>query len=704
MHWPGSSLMLGISMLVFNLGYFPLQLILDYRKAGSPLERIYLVFRFLTLFIAIFAFVFKIQHWPGASLLIYLSSYLIPLLILFYFYMRIRQKGELPFHWKDLILAVLAYIIHIYVAKSQVSTSVVEGYVILEEELSKLNAGLQTSNQMVYSSMDTARVTDNGELIEAFHTLRELSNGIYHMTDTLRSGFIDSFYDNPLDETFEMATSTPSLLASNSDSSPYFIYHPRGSALKSALANYMSAIRKICEMHQLPASLIGTGFDLEDITDRWGNSISWEDHMFSWKPIASVITSLSWINQIVLLTERGMQNQLYTLLGDRETSHLLQQLVVGESKLAMDLKENEILRIRQQKELQKIQLDKSQTELDQRNAITAMALGGIVFVLVLLTISTRAFMLKQKDNKELAIQKDEISEQNRELSLRNEEILAQRDEIEAQRDEIEAQRNLVFEQKEQIELTHHEISSSMDYAMRLQDTILPSLALLEEHFSGHMVFYRPKQKVSGDFYWWTKSGSSLILAVADCTGHGVPGAFMSLLGAGLLKEIVNTEGITEPGRILDRLRKEVISALCQQGSMGEQKDGMEMAVLTINPKTRKCQYAGAKSPLYLVRRSKLKIYRPNPMPVSWYEEMLPFDTVDIPLESNDQLYLFSDGYPDQFGGETRKKFKYKAFRQVLTEHADLSMQRQQQVLSDTIREWQGNQEQTDDMVIIGIKI
>jgi len=309
-----------------------------------------------------------------------------------------------------------------------------------------------------------------------------------------------------------------------------------------------------------------------------------------------------------------------------------------------------------------------------------------------------------KDNKKLALQRDEITGQNRELSLRNEEILAQRDEIEAQRDEIEAQRDMVFKQKEQIEATHHEISSSMDYAMRLQDTILPSLALLEKHFSGHLVFYRPKQKVSGDFYWWTQSGSRLVIAVSDCTGHGVPGAFMSLLGAGLLKEIVNREGITEPGRILDRLREEVIAALCQKGSPGEQKDGMEMAVVSIDPDTLHCQYAGAKSPLYLIRRNSLSEYRPNLMPISWYQEMKPFNTVDIQLESSDQLYMFSDGYPDQFGGEARKKFKYKAFRKVLVEHSDLSMSRQQQVLSDTIREWQGKHEQTDDMVIIGIRI
>jgi len=704
MHWPGAALMLAFSMLVFNFGYFPLQLIRDFRKAGSLLERSYVVFRFLTLFIALFAFVFKILHWPGAGILLFMSTYLIPLLIIFYFIMRIRGKGQIPFQWNDLILAILAYLIHIYVTRSMVSTDVVNGYVHLEEQYTKLNAGLLTANHLIYSGLDSATTEGNQEVLESLSRLRELSEEIYQMSDTLESGFIASFYSHPLDESFNLPTADRTLLASISESKLYFIENPRGTVLKSALANYMREVEQIGRKHHLPASLISTGFDLEDITDPWGNFHSWEEHLFQRAPVASVFTNLSWIQQMILLTERGLQNQLTGLLSNREAVNLLQELATSESKMAIDLKENEILRISQQKELQKIQLEKSQTELEQRNMVTASALAGIVFVLILLAISTRAFMLKQKDNKELSAQRDEISGKNKALSAQNEEILAQRDEIEAQRDEIEAQRDLVQNQKEQIELTHHEISSSIDYAMRLQDAILPSPALLEEHFSGHLIFYRPKQKVSGDFYWWMRSGSSLIIAVADCTGHGVPGAFMSLMGASLLKEIVSLEGITAPDQILNRLREEVIIALNQKGAMGEQKDGMEMALLSIDPDTLKCQFGGANSPLYLLRSSRLQVYRPNLMPISHYEEMNPFTTTEIQLEAGDQLYMFSDGFADQFGGEHRKKFKYKAFRQVITEHADLSMSRQQQVLSDTIRQWQGKHEQTDDMVVIGIRI
>ncbi len=571
MHWPASGILLGLFVLCFNFGYLPLQLIRGRRQVSSLLDRSYLIFRFISLFIVLLGFMFKIQHWPGAGIMLYLGTYMIPLLIAFYFYMRIRGRSLIPFQLNDLILAVLAYSIHLFISWSTVSPNVVNGYVVLDEQYSKLNAGLMTANQLIYSSLDSAALSSNQELLESIRELRVVSVEMQRMTDTLKEGFISSFYTNPMGEDFDMSTASSSQLASSKESFLYFLESGRGAELKSALERYMERIEKIQQRHQLPAILISSGFDLDDVTDRWGNTFTWEEHMFNWTPIASVITTLSWIDQVVLLTERGVQNQLTNQLDQAETLGMLQELANNESKLAIELKENEILRISQQKELQRIQLEKSVTELNQRNTLTALAFAGIVFVLILLSISTRAYFLKQKDNKKLALQKDEISAKNSELSVRNEEILAQRDEIEAQRDEIEAQRNLVQNQKEQIEATHHEISASIDYAMRLQDAILPAPALLEEYFSGHLILYRPKQKVSGDFYWWTRSGNSLVIAVADCTGHGVPGAFMSLMGASLLKEIVNREGITKPGRILDRLREEVIIALNQKGSHGGTK-------------------------------------------------------------------------------------------------------------------------------------
>jgi serine phosphatase RsbU (regulator of sigma subunit) len=695
LHWPGAGVAMVIAIFILNLGYLPLSLIRERRECSSKLKIIYLVVRFITLFLLLFAFLFKVQHWPGAGLLYAFSTYLLPAFILFYIYVASKGQRGGPLSLTSTLMIVIGYVIYIYINQSNISPSVLNGYMVLEQQFRKNNAGLRSANTIIYESLETVQDSNEVELIESIRDLQESSEAAIHKNVSIRKEFRSLFTTDSDQKDFRKFNFR--ILASNELSEEYFMGEGKARELKSILEQYEDDLQEIQVSYGLPPALTGIGFDLHDHVTPWGDTISWERRMFAQRPVANCFTNLRWIEQITLLKENAMLNELINHLDLSQESHLIRELANKESEKAIELQANEILRINQQQELQNIQLETAQTELRQRNTLLVVAFTGIAFVLVLLIISTRAYFRKQKDMQELEKQKKEIEGQRNEIGT-------QRDEIEAQRDEIEAQRDLVQEQKEQIELTHHEVTSSIDYAMRLQDAMLPGPALLEEHFSGHLIFFRPKQQVSGDFYWWTHLGDQIIIAVADCTGHGVPGAFMSLLGASLLKEIVNREGITKPGLILGRMREEVIGALNQKGTLGEQKDGMDMALVSINTSNFQCQYAGANSPLYRLRRGQLTSYAPNLMPISHYEEMHPFRTTEIQLEAGDQLYLFSDGYADQFGGDQRKKFKYKAFRQLITEYADLSMPRQQQVLSDTIREWQGKNEQTDDMVIVGIRI
>jgi serine phosphatase RsbU (regulator of sigma subunit) len=695
MHWPGSSVSMVLAVNIVGLGYLPLNLIREVRETRSRLQISYLVVRFITLFLTLLAFSFKVQHWPGAGILLTFSAYLIPAFILFYLYVASKGKSGGPLSLMSTLMIVIGYTIYLFVNQSTVSPSVVNGYLVLEQQFRKNNAGLRSANSTIYESLEILQDTSELELITSIRELQESSEAAIHTNVSIRKEFLSLFTTDTDRNDFRKYNFR--LLASNELSNDYFMDQGKALELKTMLMQYKEELLQIQTRYGLPPALIGIGFDLDDHVNPWGDTIKWERRMFAHRPVANCFTNLRWIEQVTLLQENALLNELINYFDLSQESHLIRELANKESEKAIALQSNEILRINQQQELQNIQLKTTQTELRQRNTLLEVAFTGIVFVLVLLVISTRAYFRKQKDMQELEKQKKEIEGQRNEIG-------AQRDEIEAQRDEIEAQRDLVQEQKEQIELSHHEVTSSIDYAMRLQDAMLPHPALLEEHFSGHLIFFRPKQQVSGDFYWWTRLGDQVIIAVADCTGHGVPGAFMSLLGASLLKEIVNREGITKPGLILDRMREEVIGALNQKGAMGEQKDGMDMALISIDPTTLQCQYAGANSALYLLRRGQLKSYHPDLMPISHYAEMQPFNTCEIQLEAGDQLYLFSDGYADQFGGAQRKKFKYKAFRQVITEYADLSMPRQQQVLSDTIREWQGKHKQTDDMVIVGIRI
>jgi serine phosphatase RsbU (regulator of sigma subunit) len=302
------------------------------------------------------------------------------------------------------------------------------------------------------------------------------------------------------------------------------------------------------------------------------------------------------------------------------------------------------------------------------------------------------------------ILKNMVDERTQEISLQNEEL--------------ESQRDAIVNQKEQLESAHLHLSDSINYAKKIQDSILPNKDILNKKFSDSFVLFKPKDNVSGDFYWWTHIENHTIITAADCTGHGVPGAFMSMLGTSFLREIVQKEYITHTGVILRKLRKEVVKTLKQKGKSGEQKDGMDMAIISINHENNLLQFSGANNPLYIITANKRKLegienldglpgfyeIKPDKMPIAIYERMDTFKTHEIQLEEGDQVYLFSDGYPDQFGGPRGKKFKYKPFKQLLYKNAEQNMLIQNKILSKTYDDWKGYQEQIDDVVIVGIKI
>jgi len=314
----------------------------------------------------------------------------------------------------------------------------------------------------------------------------------------------------------------------------------------------------------------------------------------------------------------------------------------------------------------------------------------------------------------------EINEKNEELQQQNEEILSQRDAIEQKNEalnqlieEVSVQRDVVTQQKEQIEEIHHELTDSINYAKRIQNSALPDLKPIKKSLSDIFILFKPKDVVSGDFYWYAEVENKIIITVADCTGHGVPGAFMSMMGISMLKEIVVKEYITQPDVILRKLRKEVINALGQTGASGEPKDGMDMSICSINKETLELQWAGANNPLLLVQKRELAVaelveVKPDKMPIAIYEKMDKFTLHEKQLKKGDIIYLIGDGYVDQFGGPKGKKFMSKKLKELLLEISNKPMKEQHDILDQTIIDWMsgyGEQyEQTDDITLMGIKI
>jgi len=255
---------------------------------------------------------------------------------------------------------------------------------------------------------------------------------------------------------------------------------------------------------------------------------------------------------------------------------------------------------------------------------------------------------------------------------------------------------------------HHknkEITDSINYASRIQGALLPQKENLARIFPDHFILFLPRDVVSGDFYWAADIGKKMVFAAADCTGHGVPGALMSMLGISFLNELVGERRQTDPGTILDNLRREVIKALRQTGREDEQKDGMDISLCTYDTGTGMLEFAGAYNPLYKVREGTLEEYKADRMPISYYQGINdPFTTTAIQLQQGDALYLFSDGYADQFGGPHRKKLKYRTLKEILVEIHQQPMERQEQILAERFFAWKGQIEQIDDVVIMGIRI
>lgn len=340
----------------------------------------------------------------------------------------------------------------------------------------------------------------------------------------------------------------------------------------------------------------------------------------------------------------------------------------------------------------------------------AFALYGIISVFAVWIIVKLNVLRLEK-------QKDQLEET---VAERTAQLKSTLKVVNSQKLELKSTLEVVNSQKLEIESAHEQITDSIKYARYIQTAILPQKELLEAYLKEYFVFYMPKDIVSGDFYWVTQLEDLTVIAAGDCTGHGVPGAFMSMLGAAFLNEIVNKEKITHPGVILNRLRKEVIRSLHQHGETGELRDGMDLAVCVIDFNQKTLQFAGANNPIYIIRKKEDKRVdcdntfdygdynlfemKGDHMPIAIHESMTDFNTHEIELVRGDMLYMFSDGFADQFGGSEGKKLHYKAFRKILLEYADEAMGEQKRYLEKAFSEWKGGYAQVDDVLVVGFRV
>jgi len=342
------------------------------------------------------------------------------------------------------------------------------------------------------------------------------------------------------------------------------------------------------------------------------------------------------------------------------------------------------------KKQQELELELKETELKQQEAelrnkqITLISGAFILFIILVFSLLIlKQFREKHKANKLLQTQNEQINQQKQ---------------------EIEAQRDLAHKQKK-------DITDSIEYAKRIQSALLPPDNFIKRNLPEHFILFKPRDIVSGDFYWMMNKDGKIIIAAADCTGHGVPGAFMSMLGTAFLNEIV-TKIIEnkhvyslQANEILNQLRNYIIDSLHQSGEKNQSKDGIDMALCIIDSEKQKIQYAGAHNPLYIIKDNKLEVIKADRMPVSIHRNAYkPFTNHEFDFKENDLIYMFSDGFYDQIGGPQGRKFMSKNFQHLLLDIHQKPMHVQHEILDKTFEEWQGEGSQLDDILVIGIKL
>jgi serine phosphatase RsbU (regulator of sigma subunit) len=374
--------------------------------------------------------------------------------------------------------------------------------------------------------------------------------------------------------------------------------------------------------------------------------------------------------------EAYFNHVLYTQVKDslfnEESAKILQEM---ETKYQTEKKQQEI-------EKQQLTIEKQDAQARMRNMMLYAMLGGLLLVVLIAVQVYRGYKQKQKANALLSAKNMEIELKNERLNQANVEIT---------------------EQKAEIEEKNLNIMDSIRYAKRIQQTILPRDQFVEKLLPQSFILYKPKDIVSGDFYWVENVDQKVYVAAVDCTGHGVPGAFVSIVGYNSLNRTVMEFKLTKPGEILNKLNDLVVDTFVRH-SDSDVKDGMDMSLICFDLQTRAIEFAGAQNPLYVVNDDRIDEITANKQPIGSSLEPKHFDNHQIVAKDGDMIYLFSDGYIDQFGGPKGKKFMRKRFKELLSSIHKMDVKTQKLHLDNTIIEWMGKEEQLDDILVIGIRV
>ncbi len=671
MHWPGANISLILVSISFLFFYLPLWLINEL-KQGRKLTTFY---QFILLFITGLSLLFKTLHWPGAGIIfniwIGLTLYVVfPIGV--YQLFRNTQKTLRQFHAMMVLFLLVPIIIAGVGGAASGMNRMASSFSKNTEQMHVSIDRLKIKNQKLYSAFEQLENRNNNpyylkaEQLKVLSDstaryIRHLRNHLIAISEQVRESTADSMEVKDIRDKANSGTSTEILCGW--DTEPVKGKYS-GLELRSIIEMFRDSVIGFVDGENKNFIKAGINLETEPGVDENGEPLDWVFATFQNIPLSAVLLTLESMQYEVKNAETQVLSDLLNNASKNSGNNLASKIADLGFKLENEKKQHEIENLHRERELSQLRLNSKNAKLNEQQQTIAFFVLGLIICSVMIFFIVRSNLIRRKINAELNLQKQEIEHKNK------------------------------------------EITDSINYAKRIQQAILPPVELVYSVLKDSFVLYKPKDVVSGDFYGFIQREDQVIIIAADCTGHGVPGAFMSMIGNDQLNNIINEKKITEPAKILDELHKGIRGALKQDQSHGQTRDGMDIALCKINLRNNKLEYAGAMRPLWLVRQGKLMETKADKQPIGGLdtEGRKPFTNHTIDLQKDDCIYIFTDGYADQFGGEKGKKFMVKNFEKMLLEINTLSMAEQSKLINEKFEIWKANNEQVDDVLVIGIKI
>ena len=670
---PGANLFVILGSFLFSCVYIPAITFSICKSQSNFKVRLTRITEALLLIIFSIGFTLSNSNLPGAGLFTSLNKVLVFAVALPYALVKLYQS------YKSTLLNVHGIVIAIYfffqcvTALLIVKTKTISIRFVLQHT-QKIESAFEEGrirNLQLRSYLNQTRYKTDAQYTSVIKLTDSTLNYTqrfkrYLVSEVDRRAIPDSIVCSGLDIIEKKNYDTPNRIFFERNKVSLDSYNAK--ALKTLLAAYNDSVAHIYKRLNRNATRKFSPIPINNIVYSDGQSETWEEACFLEAPALVCFNNLTEIQNTLLNAEYQLLSEYVNSIADQNsnTQSGVQQLIKLNMDALINQQTHELEAIKNEQTNQKNLLQKKSEELNSTRDLNSLMVlsmilfGGLIGYVVFLNIKRKQL------NKTLAIQNQKIEAQKTELSIKQSEIL-----------------------------------DSISYARKLQEAILPPRESLKQCFSWAQIYYQPKDIVAGDFYWFEQKGDWSYLAVADCTGHGVPGALVSMVAYNALQRALFEWNCILPGEILDRARILISETFSQQKTQ-TLKDGMDISVLAVNKKARLLKWAGANNPLWILQNQELKEYKATKQTVGYAYSPLPFTTEDLPWNENAIYVLFTDGMPDQFGGAQGKKMKYKQFASLL--QSCLSNAEPEKEIEQAFQLWMGQHEQIDDVCIIAVKV